>query len=394
MDIPITKIGLLLVIAAFVAMLARRFHFPYTVGLLLAGIGVAFLPFIPTIALTKELIFTTLLPPLIFEAALFLPWKELKQVMPSAIAIASAGLILSALVTGMGMFYLLDWPLMAAAIFGVLIAATDPVSVIATFKEAGVKGSLRTLVESESLFNDGVAAVLFGLVITLAASPEYLSPMHIISDMIYIICGGLLCGLVIGTLSLFVLSQTTDYLIELTFTAIAAYGSFMLAEHLHCSGVLATLVTGLMVGNLGYVRAISGKGREVMETCWEFAAFIANSIIFLLIGIYEARQFDSQLLFTSGCAILLVLLGRMAAIYPLAALFSKSKYHIPVKHQHIMVWGGLRGALALALALGLPSDMVYRSQIITVAFVVVGFSILVQGLTIAPLLKRFGLIKT
>lgn len=393
MELSITKIGLLLVIAAFVAMLARRFHFPYTVGLLLAGVGVAFLPFIPTIELTKELIFTALLPPLIFEAALFLPWKELKQVMPSAIAIASIGLVLSAAITGMGMFYLLDWPLMAAAVFGVLIAATDPVSVIATFKEAGVKGNLRMLVESESLFNDGVAAVLFGLVITLAASSAELSATHIMLNMLYVIGGGLLCGLLAGLLSLLVLSQTTDHLIELTFTAIAAYGSFMLAEHFHCSGVLATLVTGLMVGNLGHIRAISEKGREVIETCWEFAAFIANSIIFLLIGIYEARQFDHHLLLASGCAILLVLLGRMAAIYPVALLFSRSKYHIPLNYQHIMVWGGLRGALALALALGLPTDMAYRAQIITVAFVVVGFSILVQGITITPLLRRFGLIK-
>lgn len=163
MELSIAKIGLLLVIAAFVAMLARRFHFPYTVGLLIAGIGMAFFPFIPTIELTKELIFTALLPPLIFEAALFLPWKELKQVMPSSITIASLGLLFSAIATGLGMFYLLDWPIYAAAVFGVLIAATDPVSVIATFKEAGVKGNLKILVESESLFNDGVAAVLFGL---------------------------------------------------------------------------------------------------------------------------------------------------------------------------------------------------------------------------------------
>ncbi len=394
MELSIAKIGLLLVIAAFVAMLARRFHFPYTVGLLIAGIGMAFFPFIPTIELTKELIFTALLPPLIFEAALFLPWKELKQVMPSTISIASIGLLFSAVVTGLGMFYLLDWPVYAAAVFGVLIAATDPVSVIATFKEAGVKGNLKILVESESLFNDGVAAVLFGLAITLTSSTQTISVVSIVMNMGYVIGGGLLAGIAVGIVGLFVLSKTTDHLIELTFTAIGAYGSFMLAEHFHCSGVLATLATGVMVGNLGHIKAISTRGNEAIENFWEFAAFIANSIIFLLIGVYEAKRFDLNLLMASVCAIVLVLLGRMVAIYPVAALFRNTRYHIPATYQHIMVWGGLRGALALALALGLPNDMVYRSQIITVTFVVVGFSILVQGITITPLLRRFGILKT
>lgn len=393
MELSIAKIGLLLVIAAFVAMLARRFHFPYTVGLLIAGIGMAFFPFIPTIELTKELIFTALLPPLIFEAALFLPWKELKQVMPSSITIASFGLLFSAIATGLGMFYLLDWPIYAAAVFGVLIAATDPVSVIATFKEAGVKGNLKILVESESLFNDGVAAVLFGLAIALASSSQSLSAVGIVLNMAYVIGGGLLIGLAVGVTALYVLSKTTDHLIELTFTTIGAYGSFMLAEHFHCSGVLATLATGLMVGNLGHIKAISARGNEAIENFWEFAAFIANSIIFLLIGLYEAKRFDQNLLMASVCAIVLVLLGRMVAIYPVAALFRNTKYHIPPTYQHIMVWGGLRGALALALALGLPNDMVYRSQIITVTFVVVGFSILVQGITITPLLRHFGILK-
>lgn len=393
MELSIAKIGLLLVIAAFVAMLARRFHFPYTVGLLIAGIGMAFFPFIPTIELTKELIFTALLPPLIFEAALFLPWKELKQVMPSSITIASLGLLFSAIATGLGMFYLLDWPIYAAAVFGVLIAATDPVSVIATFKEAGVKGNLKILVESESLFNDGVAAVLFGLAIALASSSQSLSAVGIVLNMAYVIGGGLLIGLAVGVTALYVLSKTTDHLIELTFTTIGAYGSFMLAEHFHCSGVLATLATGLMVGNLGHIKAISARGNEAIENFWEFAAFIANSIIFLLIGLYEAKRFDQNLLMASVCAIVLVLLGRMVAIYPVAALFRNTKYHIPLTYQHIMVWGGLRGALALALALGLPNDMVYRSQIITVTFVVVGFSILVQGITITPLLRHFGILK-
>jgi monovalent cation:H+ antiporter, CPA1 family len=391
MESVIEKIGALLLIATFVAMLARRLDFPYTVGLLLAGLGIALLPFIPTLALTKDLIFLGLLPPLIFEASLFLPWKELKKVMPPVLLIASVGLILSAIVTGLGMYWIMGWPPIAAAIFGVLIAATDPVSVIATFKEAGVKGTLRMLVESESLFNDGVAAVLFTVVLVFANGAAITAP-EIILKTLYIVGGGIGAGLLVGALVLGCIRQTEDHLVELMFTTFAAYGSFMLAEHLHTSGVLATLTTGLLVGNLGHLGRLTEKGREVVESFWDFAAFIANSLIFILIGIYLNKHASIDLWLACAVAIALVMTGRVFAIYPLAALFKKSRFAISTPHQHIMVWGGLRGALGLALALGLPETTPYYDQIITVTFAVVGFSVLVQGLTMVPVLVHLGLL--
>lgn len=392
MEFIIGKIGILLMIATFVALVARRFNFPYTVGLLLAGIGMAFIPFIPTITLTKELIFTGLLPPLIFEASLFISWKELKKVMPPVMLIASVGLVLSAIVTGFGMYWLLGWPPIAAGIFGVLIAATDPVSVIATFKEAGVKGTLRMLVESESLFNDGVAVVLFGLVLAFAGGAEVPTLSAMLLKGAYVVGAGIGVGLLVGAIGLGLMRQTEDHLVELTFTTLAAYGSFIIAEHFHCSGVLATLTTGLLVGNIGHLGSLSDKGREVVESFWDFAAFIANSLIFILIGISEAKQASLDLWLACIVGIILVIGGRIVAIYPLAAVFKKSRYAISYPHQHIMVWGGLRGALGLALALGLPKDIPYHNQIVTVTFAVVGFSVLVQGLTMVPLLMRLGLL--
>lgn len=392
MEMQIKTIGVLLIIAAIVAMVARRFQFPYTVGLLFAGISLSLLPFIPSFELTKELIFSLLLPPLIFEAALFLKWKELKGVMPVVVVLASIGLFFSALVTGLGMYYLLDWPPVAAAIFGVLIAATDPVSVIATFKEAGVKGKLRVLVESESLFNDGIAAVLFSLVLAFAAGSAP-TALGLTVDAILIIGGGIAAGAIVALAVLYLAGKTKDHMVELTFTTVAAYGSFFLAEHFHWSGVLASLTAGLIVGNRGPLGAISDKGREAVEAFWEFAAFIVNSLIFILIGIHEAKQAFSAVLIPSLLAIVLVVFGRAFAIYPLAALFTKSKYNISTKHQHILVWGGLRGALALALSLGLPDTIPYRAEIITIAFAVVAFSVVVQGLTITPLMRKLGLLE-
>jgi monovalent cation:H+ antiporter, CPA1 family len=392
MENYIEKIELLLLVAGLVAMLARRFRFPYTVGLLFAGVSLAFLPFVSTIALTKELIFTSLLPPLIFEAALFLHWRELRKIMPVALVLASVGLIISAFVTGMGMHFFLGWPIISAGIFGVLIAATDPVSVIAIFKETGIRGKLRLLIEAESLFNDGTAAVLFALVIAFSKGIA-LTPLKLAINAVFIVGGGIMCGTIVSLLILHIAGKTEDHLVELTFTTVVAYGSFLLAEQFNCSGVLATLTAGLIVGNRGHLGAISDKGREAVVAFWEFVAFVANSLIFILIGIHEARQDFSSLLIPAALAIVLVLFGRAAAIYPLSMLFSKSSLKIPSTHQHILVWSGLRGALALALALGLPPAIPYRSEIITVSFAVVAFSIVVQGLTIVPLMVFLGLLK-
>ena len=393
METHIESIEFLLLLAAVVAMLARRFHFPYTVGLLFAGIGLTFLPFTPGIQLTKELIFSALLPPLIFEAAIALKWGELRKVLPVVLVLASVGLILSALVTAAGMYWILGWPLISAAIFGVLIAATDPVSVIATFKEAGVKGKLRILVESESLFNDGTAAVLFGLVLAFA-SGKAPTAVETTINVLEIVGGGVACGTVIAFITLYLAGKTRDHLVELTLTTVAAYSSFLAAEHFHWSGVLATLTAGLIIGNRGHLGAITEKGHESVEAFWEFAAFVANSLIFILIGIHEAKQSFSSLLMPAAVAIVFVLLGRAVAIYPLAAIFRNSSQSISMAHQHILVWGGLRGALALALSLGLPQDIPYRAEIITMAFAVVAFSVVVQGLTMTPLMRKLGLLES
>lgn len=387
--LTIERVGILLLIAAVVAMLARRLHVPYSIGLVIAGISLALFPFSPHIQLTKELIFTAFLPPLIFEAAFHLQWKELKRELPVILTLATIGVLLSAAVTALGMRYLAHWAWTGSLVFGVLIAATDPVSVIATFKEAGAKGRVRLLVEAESLFNDCTAAVLFSIALGLAAGQSVSAP-GVIFSLVTTVLGAILCGALVAGLALVLIGRTNDHLVEITFTTVAAYGSFLLAEHFHLSGVLATLTTGLVMASVGHLGVISDKGREAVETFWEYAAFIANSLVFLLIGMHEAREDFRRVLFPALIAIVVVILGRAIAIYPLSLLFARSALRIQSEHQHILFWGGLRGALALALALGLPPELPHREDIISVAFAVVAFSIFVQGLTITPLLRRTG----
>jgi len=388
MNISIERIETLLLIAAIVAMAARRLKIPYMVGLMLTGIVLAVSPF-PSddIEITKDLIFTIFLPPLIYEAAIYIKWQELRRDLPVILTLATIGVVLSAAVTAAGMHYLANWEWQSAILFGVLIAATDPVSVIATFKEAGVHGRLRLLVEAESLFNDSAAAVAFSIALAFAMSGS-ITVSGTLQALVITIAGGILCGSLVAGGVLLLAGRTDDHLIEITLTTVAAYGSFLLAEHFHLSGVLASLVAGLLTGNIGALGSITDKGRDAVLSFWEFIAFVVNSLIFMLIGIRGAYQDFTNLLIPTTISIVLVLLGRALAIYPLSALFSRSALQVSPSHQHILFWGGLRGALALALALGLPPEIAHREAIVAVAFGVVAFSIFAQGLTMVPLLRK------
>lgn len=378
--------GLLLLAAAVVAIITRRVGLPYTVGLVLAGAGLAFLPLNLHVQLSKELIFSVLLPPLVFEAALNIEWRELRIDLPVVTTLATVGVLIAAAITAAGMHYGIGWSWDTATVFGVLISATDPVSVIATFKEAKVVGRMRLLVEAESLLNDGTAAVALGVVLTVV-SGGVLSGASIAYTIATSIGGGILCGSAIA-LGLMALSgRTEDPLVEFTLTTLAAYGSFLVAEHYLFSGVLASLTAGLIVGNSSVRGSLSPRGRKSVESFWEYIAFIANSIVFLLIGIREAEQQFGDLWLAAGIATIAVLIGRAAVIYGGCALFRRSRRPVSFAHQHVLVWGGLRGALALALALGLPDSVPLRETIITVAFAVVAFSIFVQGMTMTPVLR-------
>jgi CPA1 family monovalent cation:H+ antiporter len=379
----------LLLIAAVVAMLCRRFRLPYSVGLVAAGIALTLLRLSPRAQLTKELLFGALLPPLIFEAALFLPWKPLRRDLGVILLLATAGVALSAGITSLGMFYLAGWQWQSSLLFGILIAATDPVSVIATFKEAGVHGRLRILIESESLFNDGTAAVAFAVAMELVLGHS-LSPVGMLMRLLVAAGGGILCGAIVAGAALLLSGRTEDPLLKLTFTTVAAYGSFLLAQRFQLSGVLATLTAGLVLGNVGTQGVVSEREKLVVDSFWEYAAFVANSFVFLLVGMREARQNFVAVWLPAMLAIALVTLGRAVAVYPCCAVFARSSLRVAPSHQHILFWGGLRGALALALALALPAEVPQRDLIIAISFVVVAFSVFVQGLTIPPLLRALG----
>lgn len=391
MAFPIETLGLLLFVACLVAMLSRRLRLPYSVGLVAAGLALSIAPLSSEVPLSRDLIFNFLLPPLVFEAALQLEWKRFRRELPLTATLAFFGVPAAAAIVAAAMHFGAGWSWIGASLFGILIAATDPVSVIATFKEQKADPRLSMVVESESLLNDGAAAVGFAILIAIAAGQDA-TPGTILSSLAWTVLGALVAGAVVAGIILLIAGRTEDHLVEITLTTLAAFGSFMLAEHFHVSGVLATVTAGLIVGNVGWRGAISEGARGHVTSYWEYVAFLANSVIFLVIGIHEAHQPFGLLSWPIAIALAAILLGRLFSILPLSLLFQRSHLQIDRRFKAVLVWGGLRGALALALALAIPPVVPERLQIIVTAFAVVAFSVFVQGLTMPLLLRRLGLV--
>jgi CPA1 family monovalent cation:H+ antiporter len=386
--LSILTLGLILLTASLVAMLSRRMRLPYSAGLVAAGIGLGFVPGGLDVPLSRDLIFLVVLPPLIFEAALQIEWAPFRRELRTTLLLAFPGVAIAAAVAAVGLHLIVGWGWAGAGLFGVLIAATDPVSVIAAFKELKVEPRLSLLVESESLLNDGAAAVGFVVLTGLAGGAAASAPAIALS-LITTVAGGIVAGLVVAGLVLAIAGRTDDHLVEITLTTIVAYGSFLLAEYFGVSGVLATLTAGLMVGNIGWRSAISEGGRGHVLAFWQYAAFLANSFVFIAIGTHEARQDFARYWPIAAVAIVVVLAGRALSVYPLCALLAWTPLRVPGKYQHVLFWGGLRGALALALAL--PDNIPERPVIVVTAFAVVAFSVFAQGIAMPWWIRWLGI---
>ena len=380
---------LLLVVIA-VAVAVRRLNVPYTVALVLVGLMLTLQNSI-TASLTPALILTLFVPPLVFEAALNIHLDELRRSLPEILVLAVPGVIVTTLIVGGLLSLTTPLGLPAAMLFGALISATDPVAVVAMFRSLGVSKRLAVIVESESLLNDGTAIVVFNLALAAALTGRF-DLLHSLGDFLFVSVGGSVTGLALGWGIASLIARIDDYLIETTLTTPLAFGAYLLAERLGFSGVLAVVTAGLVCGNLG-PKGMSPTTRIVINNFWEYVAFLANSLIFLLIGL----QINLPALLTAwqpvAWAILAVLAARALVVYGFGALMRRFGSNVPLDWLHVLNWGGLRGAIALALALSLPEALgPGRDLLKLMAFGVVLFTLLAQSTTIRPLLKRLGLI--
>ncbi len=400
----------LLLVVSLVAIVVRRLRVPYTVALVLAGLFITFGED-TSMSLTPELILALFVPPLVFEAAFHIEYKLLRDNFLPILVLAVVGVLLTTGIVALIVSAGVGVSLTTGLVFGALIAATDPVAVVALFRQLGAPKSLTVLIEGESLFNDGTAIVIFQLMLAAAlpfalttatgevtggeASSRSFDMIGGVVSFVRVAAGGIGVGVALGWLASQVIARLDDYLIETTITTVLAFGAYLLAERFHVSGVLATVVAGIICGNTG-LRGMSPTTRIVLFNFWEYLAFIANSFVFLLIGLdVNIRQLAAAI-FPISIGVLAVIASRALVIYGLTWLtnrFLSSHGRVSGTYQHVMFWGGLRGAISLALVLSIPAAYPDRELLRVMTFGVVLFTLLVQGTTMQVLLRRLGLMK-
>ena len=397
----------LMILACLVGTIAKRFtHLPYTIFLSVVGmiIGIFHIAPLPEeIGFGHELIFFVFLPPLLFHGAFHIELKHLLKNIWPILSFAIPGVIFSTLICGA----IFGWSVgievgLITMLFGALISPTDPVSVLSLFREVGAPNDLKILVEGESLLNDATGVVIFGIIFDALLKGSQLSFSSAILDFVLISGGGLVVGLICGVIAYFFLYNLEDHLLENAICITLAYGAFWLAEYFHMSGVIATVTAGAVMGNHGKEFSMGEKTVNTIESFLESIDFLLNSILFILIGL-ELREIPSHLpnglnpYVVAAGAIMAMLISRAMVSYIFYWLGNKVGTRRPDKWKHIIFWGGLRGAIPIALLLHLPYESdgtagalisEYRPALILAGFSCVAFSLIVQGTTMKPLMAR------
>jgi CPA1 family monovalent cation:H+ antiporter len=389
---------LLFVVATGVALAVRVVRVPYTVALVLAGLAIGALQLFPAPVLTKELLFSVFLPGLIFEAAFHLDGRQFRDnwVMIAALAVlgvvASIALIALALppiVHAFGMAPGFSWR--HALVFGALISATDPVAVVGLFRYMRAPPRLATLLAGESLLNDGTAIVFFTLSLGIVEGADS-GAAELTAQFLSVVGMGAMIGIVIGAAGAWLIRRVADPMIEIAVTTSVAYGSFVAAQTLNASGVIATVAGGMLCAGYGARTGMSATTKAACGSFWEYVAFALNSIVFLLIG-FEVQL---PLLISSWLPILVayvvVTVGRGVVIAVNHTLADLTPKRMPSGWSLVLAWGGLRGALPMVLVLTLPTTFPYRQLLVSMTFGVAVLSILLQGLTMRWLMTRLKVI--
>ena len=395
---------LLLLIASLGSVFFKHLKLPFTVGLVIVGLGLGLLepwlmPF-QTLVFSHDLILFLFVPPLVFASASNLNSRLFFRNLAPILILAGPGLVVSMLLVGVSLAWLTPLALGSALLFGALISATDPVAVVALFETMGVPPRLKMLVDGESMLNDATAIVAFTVVMGIIMSGNFHAGIlgQALVNVILVLLGGALVGILLALPMRFVIAAAkTNPLIQFAITLVIAYFSFLIADYLRASGVVAVLAAGVVIGRYK-ADLLKTEVKARLDDFWELAATLANSLIFLLVGLAAGRFFtgpQAQPYFWDSIfwAIVAAIAARGIMVFTFSPCMNPFLKEGPIdrRYQIISFWGGLRGAVALALALSLATDFPHRELIIAMTLGVALFTILVGGLTTGPLIRRFRL---
>nr|WP_199332519.1 sodium:proton antiporter [Anabaena catenula] len=380
-----------MLVATGVALVSRRLGVPYITGLVLAGLPITELLSRP-IGLDPSLVLNLFLPILIFDAGINTDISRLRSTFKPIALLAGPGAVLSSVIIAVLLKFGLGLTWIPALFVGVILANTDTVSMIAVFKDIPVPSRLSSIVEGETLFNDAAALVSFNLILQVYSTGS-LTLLEGIQQLLFISVGGCLVGLVLGYLSIPIFSRLDDPLGSLLLTVAVALGTFQVGQFLGVSGAVAVVIAGLIFGNFGLSGNTTASSRITLFSFWEYASFTVNTFIFLLIGV----EINLITLWTTLPAILLAVLayqvGRILTVYPLLTAVRWFDRPIPLRWQHLLFLGNIKGSLSMALALSLPSTLPGREVLIALVFGSVLVSLVGQGLSLPWLVKRLKLSK-
>ncbi|MET1233061.1 MAG: sodium:proton antiporter, partial [Candidatus Limnocylindrales bacterium] len=365
---------------------------PYTAALVVLGLLVAILVPSEAIEVTPEIVLVVLVPGLVFEAAFRLDIEHVRPTLGASTLLAVPGVLLTAGLVAVVLSMTVAMPLNSAFLVGAMVSATDPVAVIATMRNVRVPERLSTLVETESLFNDGTGIVLFTIALASGAAISGGVVTFILTVLVSVVI-----GLVLGGIAAWLGGRLDDVNLELTLTLIAAYGVYLVADRLHQSGIIATVVAGIVIGNYGRRFGMSARSRVAIDTVWTFIAFVLTALVFLLIGLTITPDGLIDAAVPIAWAVGAILVGRALVVYGLLGGLGRTGFgrraglRLPIAWSHVLFWAGLRGAIAVALALSLPGDLPDRELLQGIVFGIVLFTLFVQGTTAGWLMRRIGL---
>jgi CPA1 family monovalent cation:H+ antiporter len=394
----------LVTVAGLAALLVRRLAIPYTVTLVVVGLLAATVIPRGEFAVTPEVVLLVLVPGLVFEAALRIDFDVLRRTFGGVALLAAPGVLISATIVAAILGLATGLPFGLGLVIGAMVAATDPVAVIATFRRLGTPRPLATLVEGESLFNDGTALVVFAIATRAVVSDVTLADAALAFAATVVVSVGL--GVGAGWIASRLIASVDDHLVELTLSLATAYGTYVVADAFHESGVIATVVAGVVIGNYGRSVGMSERTREALDIVWEFIAFLLTALAFLLVGLSITLGDLLGAAPMIGWGVLAILVGRIVVVYGLlggAARLARRVTpeggspgsggrrrlpRLPLGWLHVLFWAGLRGAVAVAMALSLPADFPQRGLLQETAFGIVLFTLFVQGTTAERLVAR------